>query len=170
MKKLAEMIAYFCSKYPYSNELSKARLTKLVYLSDWYSCLFQSEQMSDIDWTFNHHGPYVTDVVDIARDHQDFEVISTRNHYGSHKVVIGYTGDNQFDKLSSLDIEIMDAIIDTTKKMYFSDFIDFVYSTYPVIANERYSKLNLKKLAQEYLNKKGVEEKSSVTKPVACNA
>jgi len=34
MKKLANIIAYLSSNYPHKNELSKARLTKLVYLAD----------------------------------------------------------------------------------------------------------------------------------------
>ena len=44
----------------------------------------------------------------------------------------------------------LDFVIEKTKGMYFDSFIDYVYSTYPVTSKERYSKLDLVTLAQEY--------------------
>jgi hypothetical protein len=46
MSKLADVIAYLCVNYPYKHELSKARLTKLVYLSDWMSAQELGEQIT----------------------------------------------------------------------------------------------------------------------------
>lgn len=72
MNKLQKIIAYFCIRYPYKGELSKARLTKLVYLADWFSALIDDHQLTDIDWLFNHYGPYVDDVFEVASRSPDF--------------------------------------------------------------------------------------------------
>jgi len=54
-----EIIKYICLNYPYKYKLSKARLTKMVYLIDWYYSKLNKHQMTNISWEFNHYGPYV---------------------------------------------------------------------------------------------------------------
>ena len=54
MNNLENVIAYFCLHYPHKRELSKARLTKLVYLADWFSALIFRRQITNINWIFNH--------------------------------------------------------------------------------------------------------------------
>ncbi|MHC6647639.1 Panacea domain-containing protein [Alteromonas sp. HB246098] len=143
-------MAYFCSNYPHKSELSKARLTKLVYLADWYSSLINDAQMTDIKWLFNHYGPYVDNITDIAKFDDDFLIEREETVYGSDKFVISYHGNDVDQHLASGEIDILDAIIKKTSKMYFNEFIDFVYSTYPVSSNVRYSMLDLPLLAREY--------------------
>ncbi|WP_144946211.1 Panacea domain-containing protein [Pseudomonas oryzihabitans] len=149
MRKLQEIIAYLCKNYPHKQELSKARLTKLVYLADWFSAVSRKKQMSDITWLFNHYGPYVDDVIDSIRHDSNFSIAKDQNAYGSEKSVIIYKGNCEFKKLDSSDIRILDAIIEKTKTMYFNDFINYVYSTYPVRSKERYSSLDLVELAKK---------------------
>ena len=48
MDNVKDIVAYICCKYPYSSELSNARLTKLVYLADWMSAVANDEQVTDI--------------------------------------------------------------------------------------------------------------------------
>lgn len=48
---------------------------------------------------------------------------------------------------------ILNYVIDKTKDMYFDKFIDYVYSTYPVKSEKRYSVLDLQSLAKEYKTK-----------------
>ena len=143
-------MAYIVNKYPNKSELSKARLTKLVYLADWFSALLDDKQMTDIEWVFNHYGPYVDDVSNIATFDSDFSIIPEKTIYGGDKYVISYSGNDIDSELSDREKAIIDAIIDKTKVMYFNDFIDYVYSTYPVSSNERYSYLDLEFLAKEY--------------------
>ena len=54
MAKLVDVIAYIIKRYPSSlaDELSNARLTKLVYLSDWKNCLTNDRPISSINWYF----------------------------------------------------------------------------------------------------------------------
>lgn len=150
MNKLRSIMAYIAMRYPYKNELSKARLTKLVYLSDWFSALLDDKQMTEIEWVFSHYGPYVDDVADIASRDSDFSITPEKTVYGGDKYVISYVGKNIDYKLSDREKEIINAVIDKTKVMYFNDFINYVYSTYPVSSNERYSHMDLVSLAREY--------------------
>ena len=150
MNKLQQIIAYLCVSYPHKSKLSKARLTKMVYLSDWFSALLDGKQLTEIDWIFNHYGPYVDDVIKTAHSCSGFMISNDNTTYGSHKNVISFQGDIAGIQLSSREQAIIDAVIDKTESLYFNDFIDYVYSTYPVKKQERYSNLNLVSLAQQY--------------------
>ncbi|KHD07581.1 hypothetical protein PN36_31940 [Candidatus Thiomargarita nelsonii] len=150
MNKLQNIIAYFCVNYPHKGELSKARLTKLVYLTDWFSALVDDKKLTNINWVFNHYGPYVDDVVNSATKSEGFILSKEQTIYGSDKYLIGFNGLFDKESLSIREREILDAVINKTKSLYFNDFIDYVYSTYPVTSKNRYSELDLVSLAKEY--------------------
>lgn len=152
MEKMQSVLAYLCIHYPYKQELSKARITKLVYLADWFSAVFDGRQMTGVHWKFNHYGPYVQEVVDTAQISPYFRVEQDYNYYGSSKSVVSFVGDPVMIRLNDRERSILDAVITKTKDMYFNSFIDYVYSTYPVRANERYSSLDLVSLASKYKN------------------
>ena len=59
---IKDLVRYIVKNYPNKNDLSKARLNKLIYLIDWKSALDNQEQISNIEWIFNHYGPYVNDI------------------------------------------------------------------------------------------------------------
>ncbi|WP_305644211.1 Panacea domain-containing protein [Nitrosomonas sp.] len=150
MNKLRSIMAYIATKYPHKSELSKARLTKLVYLADWFSALLDDKQMTDIEWMFNHYGPYVDDISTIANLDSEFSITPEKTLYGGDKYVISYSGASVDNELTERERTIIDTIIEKTKVMYFNDFINYVYSTYPVSSNERYSYIDLVSLAREY--------------------
>lgn len=155
MDNIKDIVGYICCNYPYASELSNARITKLVYLADWLSAVASGKQLTDIEWLFNHYGPYVDDVINSVKNRSDFSVQYTENSYGSGKQLIKYNGDQKNIRVSPAAAEILDAVINKTKNMYFNDFIDYIYSTFPVSSNERYSHLNLSELAGKYRNLKG---------------
>ena len=152
MNKIQNILAYLCMHYPHKGELSKARLTKLVYLADWFSSLADSKQLTGIKWLFNHYGPYVDDITTNVAFHGSFKMTAEQTVYGTPKYLIQYFGDGSDISLSKRERQILDLVIDKTKSLYFNDFIDYVYSTYPVQSNNRYSYLDLVKLADEYRN------------------
>jgi len=158
MNKLRSIMAYLAIKYPHKSELSKARLTKLVYLSDWFSSLLDDKQMTDIGWVFNHYGPYVDEVSDLATTDDDFSITPEKTVYGGDKFVISYSGNSDDVELTDREKAILDAIIEKTKVMYFNDFIKYVYSTYPVSSNERYADLDLVSLARNYKEEKSANK------------
>lgn len=149
MFNLREIMCYFCQNYPYRDELSNSRLTKLVYLSDWFSCLLYGKQLTEIRWVFNHYGPYVDDIIDTARQDRLFVISYSQNFYGDNKLIIS-CDENYQPMISIKEKNIIDFVIEKTKSMYFNEFIDYVYSTYPISSQQRYLNLDLVSLAREY--------------------
>jgi hypothetical protein len=150
VSKLRDVMAYICKHYPHQDELSNARVTKMVYLADWKSAITRGEQITDTRWTFNHYGPFVYDVIDTAREDPAFEVTPTQNMYGSSKELIRVRDDVDYPSLEEADKEVLDFVIEKSADKNYSDFMHLVYSTYPVAAKERFSELNLVELAEEY--------------------
>lgn len=156
MSKIIDIAYYICKNYPYKDELSKARLTKMVYLSDWKSCLEQDHQLTDIAWFFDNYGPFVENVHDEIEKRPDLiNIKHTLNYYGSEKTLYTISQSEYLPDLEENDQKIIDKVIEKTKTMHWDGFINFVYSTYPIATSPRYSKLNLLEKAHEY--KKDVE-------------
>lgn len=150
MALLRDVILYLCQHYPHKNELSKARLTKMVYLADWRSAILYGRQITDINWRFNYYGPYVDDVVNVARVDPDFNIIQDTNQFGDWKELIRVTNDAQRPILKKSEQAVLDHVIEVTAPKYWNDFIQLVYSTYPIVTQPRFAKLDLVALAQEY--------------------
>lgn len=149
MNIIESIVAYLCIHYPYSGELSKTRLTKLVYLADWFSALAFNRQMTNINWVFNHYGPYVDDVIDTVSSNGNFSIEYSLNYYGTGRTTISFNGLEENINLTEIEQKTLDLVISKTSPMYFNDFIKYVYSTYPIVNSNRYSHLNLVELAKE---------------------
>lgn len=156
MSNLRSVIRYICSHYPYSHDLSNARLTKMIYLSDWEYARRHSSQITDIQWFFDNYGPYVDDVLNEAQNDPQLKVIHTTTMYGTPKVQMEYVGNKKDYTLSDEEREVIDSVINATKTKYWNSFIKYVYDTFPVRNNPHYSQLNLIELAKE---EKGIETK-----------
>ncbi len=140
---LNDLIKYFCSMYPHSQELSKARLTKMIYLADWENFKLSNNQLSDIKWYFDNFGPYVTDVVDTAYNDPDVRLVSTRTIYGTEKTLIEYKGATPtLDESVKI---ILDQVIESTKTLSWKNFIEYVYATPPIKESTRYNYLDFSK-------------------------
>lgn len=155
MADLRDVVAYFCDKYPHPKELSNARLTKMVYLADWKSAIDKGKQLTDLSWEFSHYGPYVPDVIRLARSGEDFEIDEGETVYGDRKEVVQHkvrtdTPNAGYPSLTSKDKELLDFVIRSAEDKNFTEFVKLVYSTYPIVTQERYSKLNLVELARDY--------------------
>lgn len=150
MSNLEKLVRYILLNYPEINELSKPRLVKLIYLIDWKYTIENSKQYTNIKWYFNHYGPYVNDVIDLMKSHSDvFEVISYNNSYE------GVTDKFTLKDKSKIELEnniktITDKFIDYTYKQTWSDFINLIYSSYPIKNTWKYNELNLEILAIEF--------------------
>lgn len=151
---LKYIMLYICKNYPHKNELSNARLTKMIYLADWKNVLKNKEQISNIKWIFNHYGPFVNDVLEEAYNNPDiFNVTSEPNMYGHIKQVINCCNNIDIDlnKIFPIDIKNnLDVIIDKTKSKTWNQFIQYVYSTYPVLTSEKGTELNLIEIEKKY--------------------
>jgi Protein of unknown function (DUF4065) len=150
MASVRDIAGYLCRNYPYQEQLSKARLTKMIYLADWKSAIDRSTQISDVRWEFSHFGPYVPLVVEQLREDEDFWVRGSSTIFGHPKEVVSYHGPDDFPTLSAEDRRILDFVIASVAPKSWDGFIKLVYSTYPVVSQPRYSELDLVRLAEEY--------------------
>ncbi|MER8489349.1 Panacea domain-containing protein [Mesorhizobium australicum] len=150
MADLRNVMTYLIRNYPHKHELSKARLTKMIYLADWKSAIEYQRQMTDIAWQFNHFGPYVDDVHKTALEDPAFAVKSETNMFGKPKETITLTDKQADDRVLQEEAQILDHVIEQTKRLTWDPFIKLVYSTYPVLTGVRGAKLNLVKSAEIY--------------------
>ena len=150
MSNLRDVVAYICKNYPNENDLSNARVTKMVYLADWKSAIERREQLTDISWRFDHYGPFVYDVRDVAESDPAFRIVPTQNPFGSHKELLRVSEDVDYPSLSEDEMQVLDHVLETSAELNWDQFIKLVYSTYPIFTKERYSKLDLVQLAEEY--------------------
>ncbi|ENK2082238.1 SocA family protein [Vibrio alginolyticus] len=150
MAKIKDVTAYICAKYPYKNELSKARVTKLVYLVDWKSAQKYRKQMTKIQWYFHNFGPYVDAVIDSAAKDSRFDIKSSSTMYGDSKTLLSVDESKNYRKgLSQDEMVLIDDVIDETKDLYWDSFIKHVYDTYPIKSSDRYQDLNLVSLSKK---------------------
>ncbi len=163
MARLRDVVAYLCRHYPHKRELSNARLTKMVFLSDWKSALDRGHQLTDIEWKFNQFGPYVPDVLKTATEDEDLEVVETTNFFGDPMRLIAARDDANYPSLEADDCEILDFVIESTAPKHWDDFIRLVYSTYPIVTQPRGSQLDLVKLAQDYRDQQRLFQSHAVS-------
>jgi hypothetical protein len=148
---ISNIIKYLLKEYPHKAELSASRLTKMIYLMDWKSSIDNGYQITNAKWHFDHYGPYVDDFVEIAKEDKDITIQNTSNFYGGRKQLFKLS--DSFDgkvEITPEQKKIADFVIDATKKKNYENFIQLVYSTYPIISNNRYSNLDLVDMANKY--------------------
>lgn len=151
MADLKDILAYVIKKYPYKDELSNARLTKIIYLADWKHAITYGTQVSPIRWYFDNYGPFVWDVKDTATAYQElFVAKEITNMYGGPKTTIGLINSGYIPAISEKEQKSLDHVIEKTNKLNWEQFIRLVYSTYPIIVSEKYTYLNLVEKAKEY--------------------
>ena len=150
---LKDVMIYLIKHYPDSmkEELSNARLTKMVYLGDWHQAINYGRQITNIEWYFDNYGPFVHDIKDTAVKHPDiFSIADSQNMFGAPKRVYSLRDGTFQANVDDEAKESLDHIIEVTQNLHWTDFIKLVYATHPVLSSERYSSLDLVKKAEEY--------------------
>lgn len=154
MANLKDILILILEEYPYKGELSNARLTKLVYLADWYNSIHHHNQISSIKWYFDNYGPFVWDIYKEVQKHDIFKIENTTNFYGKEKKLITLKKKEEYNSLNKNDIKSIKKVLKATEDLNWQKFINLVYSTYPILTTEKYSYLNLKNKAQEFKQQK----------------
>ena len=150
---LKDVMAFILERYPadLAHELSNARVTKMIYLADWHFAIHYKKQITNIDWYFDTYGPFVKDIETTAFENNDIFVVDFgNNRYGRPKKTLALK-----DKKHTVNLEpeikaSLKYVIEICQALYWSDFIKLVYSSFPARTSERYSYLDLKKLAEEF--------------------
>ena len=148
--KLKDVLSYIVKNYPYSDDLTKTRTTKLVYLVDWEYIKKYGRQLTSIEWFFDHYGPYVSDVLDEADKDRRISIKKTKSNFGTVKymVVPKFTKNDIVYSLTADEIEVIDDVIEKTKLLSWNQFIRYVYDTSPIKNSEKYKKLDLLKYVE----------------------
>lgn len=150
MAEILDTMIYICSKYPYKQDLSKAKLNKIIYLADWKNAIENQTQITPIRWYFNNYGPYVDDIEMIAMFTPEvFQIKNFTTMYGNKKQVISLLGNHDYN-LTEQEISILNFVIQKVAPLSWNKFIKMIYSTYPILKSNRYEELDLVSLAKEY--------------------
>lgn len=151
MTELKDILAYIVMRYPYKMDLSNARVTKLIYLSDWHQSIHYKKTISDIEWYFDNYGPFVNDVKSVAIENPDiFKISQTHNYYGWPKSIFEVINHDYQPTLTIEQKSSIDFVIEKTSNLTWNEFIKLIYSTYPITSSSQYSKLDLINKAIEY--------------------
>lgn len=155
---LIDLIRYICLNSPNPDELSLSRLNKIIYLIDWKSAVEYQQQITSIEWYTNDFGPYIQNLEDILKNDSRFELDNVLDLYGKKKNIISLLNDKNFLEPNKNEKLISDFVLQKVEKFYWNEFLNLVYSTYPIISQEKNSKLELVKLAKVYnlLKKKDI--------------
>lgn len=151
MKRFTDLAAYLYLRYPNPRELSLPRLFKLIYLADWKYAIDKGQRLTNLDWTYNHYGPAITEVnSDLERDDR-FALEKFTTLDGKVGQVVRLK-DNvpEPNSLSDEEKSILDYVVRESHKLDWADFIRLIYSTYPIESQARDTKLDLLQLASEY--------------------
>lgn len=152
MSKLKDIIAYVLKNYPFKDELSNARVTKIIYLADWYSSINNGEQISNIQWVYDNYGPFVWNIKEEVENNPNiFKMKKTTNMFGGEKLLLSLVDTDYSPNLDATAVKALKHIMKITKDLNWSDFIKVVYATYPISSSERYTRLNLVNKAKEYM-------------------
>lgn len=145
--KLKDVLSYIVKNYPYSDDLTKTRTTKLVYLVDWEYTKKYGHQLTNIKWFFDHYGPYVSDVLDEADKNRTISIKKTKSNFGTVKYMVmpKFTKNDIVYNLTTDEIEVINDVIEKTKLLSWNQFICYVYDTSPIKNSEKYEKLDLLK-------------------------
>jgi len=150
-KLINNLVKYFLKNHPNPDDLAVSRLTKLLYLSDWKNAIENNEQITDSNWVFDRYGPYISEVLDMAKKDKEFKIIETLNSFGTKKQVIQLVDVENSEVCLNEEVEkIASFVIKATKDKTYNQFIKLVYSTYPIISSEQYSNLDLVESAANY--------------------
>ncbi len=149
LEKIKQIMAYIIDKYADKSILSKSRMAKTVYLVDWRSAIQAGKQVTDIEWEFTGLGPFF-DVAKALEGDDRFEIIPIDGATAEPRELVQCKSQCEYDKLTQWDIKVMDWVISYTEKMSHERFTNLIYSTYPIMTQERFSKLDLPELAKEY--------------------
>lgn len=68
MLDFVELFKIIISVYPEKQELTRDRLVKLTYLSDWRSTIVNKKQITNVKWYINNYGPYIENMYETLKE------------------------------------------------------------------------------------------------------
>ena len=148
MATLKDLVAFVISEYPKPDELTRARLTKLLYLADVEWAWRRGEQLTDIQWFWDDYGPFVPDAggsVKTLEEEEKVKVLADTTPFGKPKHWYEWIAPKPPEDLH-LPEEVRDMLkklISQTWHLSFGLFLQQVYGTAPMKSSEQYQPLDV---------------------------
>ena len=140
MLDFVELFKIIISVYPQKQEITRDRLVKLTYLSDWRSAIINKKQITNIKWYINNYGPYIENMYGILKE-KSFDINDSIEER------------KKFDgEIATEIMTVVDFIINKTKELNNNDFTTLVFSTFPLATSTKYSYVDLVEKAKQYLS------------------
>ena len=140
MLDFVELFKIIISVYPQKQELTRDRLVKLTYLSDWRSAIINKKQITNIKWYINNYGPYIENMYDMLKE-KSFDINDSIEER------------KKFDgEIATEIMTVVDFIINKTKELNNNDFTTLVFSTFPLATSTKYNYVDLVEKAKQYLS------------------
>lgn len=152
MSKLTSLLIFILQNY-YKDNISLARLIKLVYLADWIMAINKQITISTIKWFFKTDGPFSDDILaEIEKNKNIFEILEFKSQAGmNYKTILLKDKKIQENLLVDFEKKCVLAVLSKTKDLYWDNFIETIYKTYPIQTSNKEEILDLIIKAKEYL-------------------
>lgn len=143
--------------------IPKELLVELLYLADWRSALEKGNQVSDIVWRLNFNGIDCHPIDEAARlPYSPIGIVRAsqlvperRREFGDAEVVVLSDHVPDIGLLSIDGVIELDFALDQFGQLGAHEFINLVYSTYPVLKAVPLQELDLVSFAREYRGVRG---------------
>ena len=128
-----------------SGKVSELKVIRLLYLIDWYSCLWRDIKITNINWGYR----FGLKAYNLEKVLYDIPRQTEINRYGS-KVNHYFYDEFIENELTEDELKVINLVIKNTKKFYFNELESFVFSTYPFNEETLCSIFNLVESATNY--------------------
>lgn len=125
MSDLKDVVAFMIEAYPHKKELSKERMTKMMYLVDLIAKKRAGHLITTINWRDNQYGSNVDEISELAQNDADINVVETGNFYGYEKELLGVR-DGFISGLGKEEQAVVREVVRKTKDLYRDDFLEYV--------------------------------------------
>jgi hypothetical protein len=156
MLTISDATMYICLKIDGKHSITKDRLVKLLYLTDWICAVRLGRQATDITWSIDKTGPCFEDTRlehEISKNANCLTFRSIDASVGMKPVVIiEYVGPKNVS-FNVANHWALDIAIERLAKYTYDKFLNFIYSTYPFITGLMTinKKMSLVDMAKRYL-------------------
>lgn len=80
------ILHYLVDKYPYPDDLTRLRVTKLIYLIDWKAVQKTGQQLTNITWSLGQYGPTTETIVETVDKNPGLTFLETVSNFGTKKI------------------------------------------------------------------------------------
>jgi len=155
MKNLLDTILYIFEEYRKKDELSTARLVLLVFLIDWKFAIENERQFTETKWTYEQFGPFSKDILILIKNKKDIfkiDIIKKSDGMTTERLTLK---SNSVIEIKNFEAKsAADFILENTYSMTWSEFIQLVFSSYPIISNSKNTQLDLSKDSLRFKQRK----------------